>query len=112
MRETSPSANVYAWITRLSATWLAVEVADELMDVDRDRAVGTLGDRDRVDPGVDRGPLARPVVADRVLAVQPPSLPCVGPVDVVAARRQDALDVAGVECVVQSSQLLLSRGDG
>ena len=72
----------------------AVEVAHDLVDPDDDAPALVVGERLRLDVGVDELPLARPVRADGVVADLASALHPVGPVDVRLQERQRAVDVA------------------
>src|SRR5215218_10308571 len=83
-------------------------VADHLMNLDRDGAVGLLGEALGLDGARDGGELPGPVVADCRAADHPPALPGVGPIHVRVHQLERGLDVARVERPVGGPQDLLS----
>src|SRR5271155_1052766 len=80
--------------------YLAVEVADYLMDVHDDSAIGegfeTLG----LDDGVNQVPLARPVFAHTLVAANSAAFHAVGPIYIGMQEEQQKIEIALVECVV------------
>ena len=93
---------------------LAGQVADELMHVDDD-PTGFIGaEAPRFDMGVDRGPLAAPVLTDRRVAMDAPALHPVRPVHIGMHEGEDGVDVASIEGPVGGAQKILffHRGHG
>jgi hypothetical protein len=78
-------------------------IVDQLMDLDRDAAVGLLGEAIRLNLARDGGELPAPIVAHRRLADDPTALPGVGPIDLRVHQLDRRLDVAGVKCAVGGS---------
>jgi hypothetical protein len=87
---------------------VALETSDELMDLDANLVAYLGGDGAGSDVGIELGPLARPVSADRVLPDDLAAFGCLGPVDVVGHQGECAVDVALIECGVR----LLDGGPG
>ena len=79
-------------------------VVHDLMDIDRDAAVGLPGEALRLNLARDSGELPGPVVADRRTADDPTALPGVGPIDLGVHQLDRRVDVAGVERAIGGSQ--------
>jgi hypothetical protein len=78
----------------------AIEVADYLVNVHDDSAVGegfeTLG----LDDGVNHVPLARPVFAHGLVAADATAFHAVGPIHIRMQEEQKEVEIALVECIV------------
>src|SRR5205814_3101706 len=79
-------------------------VADDLMDVDHDAPLRLGGEAPWLDARVDHCPLARPVRAYRLAAVDVAAFHSIRPLDVEMHGGQRAVDVARVEGVVRGGQ--------
>ncbi len=76
-------------------------ILHHLVHLGVDAVVGEVGDADRVDAGVNLGPLPGPVITNGVVAVDEAALHPVGPRDIEREVGKDAIDIAGVECGVR-----------
>src|SRR5262249_14210401 len=66
----------------------SVEVANRLVDIDDDLAIGTGRKAGRLDVRVERGPLPGPIAPHARAAVNMPSLHAIGPGDIGMQRRE------------------------
>jgi hypothetical protein len=82
-------------------------VANYLMDIDRNAAVGLLGESLGHNVARDGGELPVPVVADRRSADDPTALPGVGPIDLRVHQLDRGVNVASIEGAVGGSKCLL-----
>jgi hypothetical protein len=82
-------------------------VVDDLMDIDRDPAVGLLREALRFDLARDCRELPVPIAADSRPADYPTALPGIGPIDLWVHELDRGLNVAGVESAIGGSQSLL-----
>jgi hypothetical protein len=78
----------------------AVEIANYLMDMHRDSAVGEGFETLRRDDGVNHVPLARPVFADALMAADSSAFHAVGPIHIGMKEEQQKIEIALVEGVV------------
>jgi hypothetical protein len=76
------------------------------MYVDGDAAVREFRDRAGLDARINFGPLTLPVRTNRLMSPQSPTFPRVGPVNVLGRGREHSIGIPGVECGVESSELL------
>ena len=72
-----------------------VERVCDLLDFDGETAIRSRGEGDRRHRGVDSAPLAGPVVADALVAMDAAAFPGVWLVDVRGHVAQDRVDVPG-----------------
>src|SRR5262249_17273438 len=86
------------------------QIADYLMNLN-DSAPRLIGaEADRLYVRIDRGPLARPVITDAIVSINPPAFPTVRPIDIRAHGGQDSVNVAGVERAVDvPEQIVICR---
>jgi hypothetical protein len=82
-------------------------VADYLMDIDRNAAVGLLRESLGLNVARDGSELPAPVVADLRTADDPTALPGVGPIDLRVHQLDRGVNVASIEGAVGGSQGLL-----
>ncbi len=87
---------------RLPLKRLAFEIADGLSDLRDDRAILSSMKAHRLDVRTDHGPLARPVRAYGLAAMDMAAIHAVGPGDIVGERGQHAVDVPRVEAIVEA----------
>ena len=80
----------------------AFEIADGLPDLRDDRAIRSSTKAERLDVRTDHGPLARPVRAYGLAAMDVATIHTVGPGDVISERGQHAVDVPRVEAIVEA----------
>ena len=80
----------------------AFEIADRLPDLRDDRAIRSSTKAHRLDVRTDHGPLARPVRAYGLAAMDVATIHTVGPGDVISERGQHAVDVPRVEAIVEA----------
>ena len=87
---------------RLSLKRFAFEIADGLPDLCDDRAIRSSMKAHRLDVRTDHGPLARPVRAYGLAAMDVATIHAVGPGDIIGERGQHAVDVPRVEAIVDA----------
>jgi hypothetical protein len=87
---------------RLPPERFAFEIADGLPDFCDDRAIRSSMKAHRLDVRTDHGPLARPVLAYGLAAMDVATIHTVGPGDVIGERGQHAVYVPGVEAIVDA----------
>jgi hypothetical protein len=87
---------------RLPLERFAFEIADGLPDVCDDRAILSSMKTHRLDARTDHAPLARPVFAYGLAAMDVTAIHSVGPGDVIGERGQHAVYVPRVEAVVDA----------
>jgi hypothetical protein len=85
----------------------AVEVADELVDIDDGAVPIVFVERLGFDVRVDGLELPRPVPADLVVAVQASAVDRVGPVDVGLEACKRGIDVSLVEGGIEAADVLV-----
>ena len=85
---------------------LPVGRAHHLTDSGGQRTIGTLSDRERFDVGIDLGPLRGPVVPYGLPAGQATAFPSVRPVHLLAHHRENGIDIAAVERLVERLKML------
>jgi hypothetical protein len=85
---------------------LAVGRAHHLPDSEGQRTTGALTYRERFDVGIDLGPLRGPVVPYGLPAGQATAFPSVRPVHLLAHHREDGIDIAAVERLVERLKML------
>lgn len=78
----------------------AFEIADDLMDVHDDSAVGKRFEALWFDDWVNHVPLARPVFAHTFVAANSTAFHAVGPIHIGMQEKQQKIKIALVECVV------------
>src|ERR1700733_2307601 len=87
---------------RLPLKRFALEIADGLPDLCDDRAVLSSTKAERLDVRTDHGPLARPVLAYGLAAMDVADVHTVGPGDIISERGQHAVNVPRVEAIVDA----------
>src|SRR6202041_1319765 len=87
---------------RLPLKRFAFEIADGLPDFRDDRAIRGSMKPHRLDVRTDHGPLARPVRAYGLAAMDVAAIHAVGPGDIIPERGQHAIDVPRVEAIVDA----------
>src|SRR3984957_1345949 len=87
---------------RLPLKRFAFEIADGLPDLCDDRAILSSMKAHRLDVRTDHGPLARPVRAYGLAAMDVAAIHAVSPGDIVGERGQHALYVPRVEAIVEA----------
>jgi hypothetical protein len=87
---------------RLVLERFAFEIVDGLPDLCDDRAILSSMKAHRLDARTDHGPLARPVLAYGLAAMDVAAIHSVGPGDVIGERGQHAVYVPRVESVVDA----------
>jgi MarR family transcriptional regulator for hemolysin len=93
---------------RLPLQRFAYEIAKGLPDFCDDRAILSSMKANRLDMRTDHGPLARPVRAYGLAAMDVAAIHTVGPGDVIGKPGQHAVDIPRVEAVVHAFQDLTS----
>ena len=97
---------------RLALERFAFEIADGLPDFCDDRAVRSSMKAHRLDVRTDDGPLARPVLAYGLAAMNVATIHTVGPGDIVGERGQHAVYVPRVKAIVDAFKDLTSSSIG
>ena len=87
---------------RLPLERSAFEIADGLADLCDDRAIRSSMKAHRLDVRADHGPLARPVRAYGLAAMDVATIHTVGPGDIIGKRGQHAVHVPRVEAIVDA----------
>src|SRR5947209_15709182 len=87
---------------RLPLERFACEIADGLPDFCDDRAVRRSTKAHRLDVRTDHGPLARPVLADGLAAMDVATIHTVGPGDIIGEHGQHAVYVPRVKAIVDA----------
>jgi hypothetical protein len=87
---------------RLPLERFAFEIADGLPDLCDDRAILSSVKAHRLDVRIDHGPLARPVLAYGLTAMDVASVHAIGPGDIIGERDQHAVYVPRVEALVDA----------
>src|SRR5580692_7238258 len=87
---------------RLPLKRFAFEIADGLPDLRDDRAILSSMKAHRLDMRTDHAPLARPVRAYGLAAMDVAAIHAVSPGDIVCERGQHAVDVPRVEAIVEA----------
>ena len=87
---------------RLPLERFAFEVADGLPDFCHDRAIRSSMKADRLDVRADHGPLAGPVLAYGLAAMDVATIHTVGPGDIIGEHGQHAVYVPRVKAIVDA----------
>ena len=78
----------------------ALQIPHGLADLDDDRSIRAPVEAQGLDVRADDGPLARPVFADALAAVDVAALHAIGPGDVIGECVEHTVDVSRVEAVI------------
>src|SRR5271168_3020703 len=87
---------------RLPLERFAFEIADGLPDLRDDRAIRSSMKAHRLDVRTDHGPLARPVLAYGLAAMNVATIHTVGPGDIIGKHGQHAVYVPRVKAIVDA----------
>jgi hypothetical protein len=87
---------------RLPLKRLALEITDGLPDLCDDRTVRGSTKAHRLDARTDHAPLARPILAYRLAAMDVAPIHAVGPGDIIGERGQHAVYVPRVKAIVDA----------
>src|ERR1700688_1724534 len=87
---------------RLPLQRFAFEIADGLPDLCDDRAIRSSMKADRLDVRTDHAPLARPVLAYGLAAMDVATIHAVGPGDIIGEHGQHAVYVPRVKAIVDA----------
>ena len=85
---------------------VAVEVADDLMDLYNDFSIGAKGELGRLDVRIDHRPLVCPILTHSINSVYVAAFHSICPHDFLVHGREHALHVASVEPIVNTLQKL------
>jgi hypothetical protein len=97
-----PDRLVFKPVRRLPLERFALEIADRLPDFCDDRAIRSLMKAHRLDVRTDYGPLARPVLAYGLAAMDVAAIHTVGPGDIIGERGQRAVYVPRIKAIVDA----------
>jgi len=91
---------------RLPLQRVALEIADGLPDLYDDRAVCRSMKAHRLDVWTDHAPLARPVLAYGLAAMDVATIHTVGPGDIIGERGQHAVYIPRIKAIVEALEEL------
>jgi len=80
------------------------QIANNLMDSDRNPAIAFLLECFRIHVGIDHAPLARPILTNTIMAMHGAAFHSIGPMNVRSHGCQGGLDRAPIERVVCAPQ--------
>ena len=83
---------------------VALEVANDLMNLDNDLSPESTGELDRINARIDHRPLASPVAANLIASVDMAALHSICPDHILVHARKDAFHVASIEPLVKAFQ--------
>jgi hypothetical protein len=87
---------------RLPLQQVAFEIPDGLLDLSDDRAIRSSMKGHWLDVRTDHAPLARPVLAYGLAAMDMATIHAVGPDDIIGEHGQDAVDISSVKSIVDA----------
>ena len=94
---------------RLPLERLAFEIVDGLPDFGDDRAIRRAMKSHRLDVRADHAPLAGPVLAYGLAAMDVAAIHAVGPHHIIGEHGQGTVDVSRIEAIVDASQPAFPR---